>query len=314
MKRLGVDVGSTTLKCAVVDETGALCFARYMRHYSKIDQRLGELLRQVAEQFPGESMEVSLSGSAGMGLAEEADLPFVQEVYAERVAVGRLAPGTDVVIELGGEDAKILFLTGGFEMRMNGTCAGGTGAFIDQMAALMEISIEDMDGLAARHEKLYTIASRCGVFAKSDIQPLLNQGARKEDVCASIFYAVVNQTIAGLAQGREIKGNILYLGGPLTYIPELRKSFDHVLQTEGLCPENALYYVAMGAAFAGTGQAQPLDELIQRLQHRSRAGRYTACPPLFESQEEYDAFTARHRAASQGIRQIDAPSGPCISA
>ncbi|MCD8115851.1 MAG: acyl-CoA dehydratase activase-related protein [Oscillospiraceae bacterium] len=310
MKRLGVDVGSTTLKCAVVDEAGELRFARYMRHYSKIDQRLGELLRQVAEQFPGESMEVSLSGSAGMGLAEEADLPFVQEVYAERVAVGRLAPGTDVVIELGGEDAKILFLTGGFEMRMNGTCAGGTGAFIDQMAALMEISIDDMDGMAARHEKLYTIASRCGVFAKSDIQPLLNQGARKEDVCASIFYAVVNQTIAGLAQGREIKGNILYLGGPLTYIPELRKSFDQVLQTEGLCPENALYYVAMGAAFAGTGQAQPLDELIQRLQHRSRAGQYTSCPPLFESQEEYDAFTARHRAASEGIRQTDAPSGP----
>ncbi len=309
MKRLGVDIGSTTLKCVVVDEDGTLCFARYMRHYSKIDEKLGELLQLVDDTFPGEAMAVALSGSAGMGLAEEADLPFVQEVYAERVAVGRLAPDTDVVIELGGEDAKILFLTGGFEMRMNGTCAGGTGAFIDQMAALMEVPVEDMDALAARHEKLYTIASRCGVFAKSDIQPLLNQGARKEDICASIFFAVVNQTIAGLAQGREIKGNILYLGGPLTYIPQLRHSFDHVLQTEGLCPENALYFVALGAALAGSGQPQQLPDLIHRLHHRSRGGQYVSCQPLFACEDDYAAFTARHRAASEGIREITAPSG-----
>ena len=246
MKKLGIDVGSTTLKCAVMDEGGELVFARYLRHLSKIDECLREMLSQVQEELPGETFELAMSGSAGMGLAESMGLPFVQEVYAERVAVKRLAPDTDAVIELGGEDAKILFLTGGFEMRMNGTCAGGTGAFIDQMAALMQVRTEDMDALAAGHEKLYTIASRCGVFAKSDVQPLLNQGARREDVAASIFYAVVNQTIAGLAQGREIKGNILYLGGPLTYIPQLRAAFDDVLGEKGVCPENSLYYVAMG--------------------------------------------------------------------
>ncbi|MBQ2311999.1 MAG: 2-hydroxyglutaryl-CoA dehydratase, partial [Firmicutes bacterium] len=204
MKKLGIDVGSTTLKCVVLGEDGNLLFARYLRHLSKIDECLKEMLGQVLADYPGETFELAISGSAGMGLAESMGLPFVQEVYAERVAVKRLAPDTDAVIELGGEDAKILFLTGGFEMRMNGTCAGGTGAFIDQMAALMQVPTEEMDALAAKHEKLYTIASRCGVFAKSDVQPLLNQGARKEDIAASIFYAVVNQTIAGLAQGRDI--------------------------------------------------------------------------------------------------------------
>ena len=161
MKKLGIDVGSTTLKCVVLGEDGSLLFARYLRHLSKIDECLKEMLGQVLADYPGETFELAISGSAGMGLAESMGLPFVQEVYAERVAVKRLAPDTDAVIELGGEDAKILFLTGGFEMRMNGTCAGGTGAFIDQMAALMQVPTEEMDALAAKHEKLYTIASRC---------------------------------------------------------------------------------------------------------------------------------------------------------
>ena len=310
MKRLGVDVGSTTLKCVVLDEKDELLFSEYMRHFSKIDVYLTELLERVEARFPGEEMEVSFSGSAGMGLAESMDIPFVQEVYAERVSVRRLMPETDAVIELGGEDAKLLFLTGGFEMRMNGTCAGGTGAFIDQMAALMQISIDEMDELAARREKLYTIASRCGVFAKSDIQPLLNQGARKEDVSASIFYAVVNQTIAGLAQGREIRGHVLYLGGPLTYIRQLRAAFDDVLETEGVCPENSLYYVAMGAAWAGVGAPMRISELMDRLAHRSLGTGYTACKPLFTSEEEYERFAARHRRASEGICEIDVPEGP----
>ena len=309
MKLLGVDVGSTTLKCVVLDEDGRILFSEYMRHFSKIDERLGELLARVAERFPGEHMETAFSGSAGMGLADGLDIPFVQEVYAERVAVRRLAPDTDAVIELGGEDAKLLFLTGGFEMRMNGTCAGGTGAFIDQMAALMQLEIDEMNELAARREKLYTIASRCGVFAKSDVQPLLNQGARKEDVSASIFYAVVNQTIAGLAQGREIRGNILYLGGPLTYLSELRRAFDDVLETKGVCPENSLYYVALGAAWAGVGTPCAVPELMDRLAHRTVGG-YTACVPLFRDEAEYESFARRHRRASEGIREIDAPSGP----
>ena len=310
MKKLGIDVGSTTLKCVVLDDEENILHAEYMRHYSRISEYLGKLLERIAEKFPDEEMTLALSGSAGMGLADELDLPFVQEVYAERIAVRRFMPETDAVIELGGEDAKILFLTGGFEMRMNGTCAGGTGAFIDQMAALMQISVDDMNELAQRHEKLYTIASRCGVFAKSDIQPLLNQGARKEDVSASIFYAVVNQTIAGLAQGREFKGNILYLGGPLTFLSELRNAFDHVLQTTGTCPENSLYYVAYGAAIAGVGSAQALLPLSQRIAQGTGSGNYTACDPLFLSSEEYDSFVARHQKASEGIKSIDAPEGP----
>ena len=310
MKRLGIDVGSTTLKCIVEDEGGTLLFSEYMRHFSRISEYLGKLLEVIADKFPGEEMEISLSGSAGMGLAEELKLPFVQEVYAERIAVRRLVPDIDVVIELGGEDAKILFLTGGFEMRMNGTCAGGTGAFIDQMAALMQVSVDEMNELAARHEKLYTIASRCGVFAKSDIQPLLNQGARKEDVSASIFHAVVNQTVAGLAQGRAFKGNILYLGGPLTFIPELRRAFDEVLNTRGVCPENSLYFVAIGAAAAGVGEARDIKALAERLAEGVGNGNYTACEPLFASEAEYDSFLRRHRQASEGIKEIDKPNGP----
>ncbi len=307
MKKLGIDVGSTTLKCVVLGEDGSLLFARYLRHLSKIDECLKEMLGQVLADYPGETFELAISGSAGMGLAESMGLPFVQEVYAERVAVKRLAPDTDAVIELGGEDAKILFLTGGFEMRMNGTCAGGTGAFIDQMAALMQVPTEEMDSLAAKHEKLYTIASRCGVFAKSDVQPLLNQGARKEDIAASIFYAVVNQTIAGLAQGREIKGNILYLGGPLTYIPQLRAAFDDVLGAKGTCPQNSLYYVAMGAAWAGSAEPIDVPQLLDKLANRSMGKGYTACTPLFTSEEEYAAFCERHRKASEGISEISAP-------
>ena len=309
MFKLGIDVGSTTLKCAVLEESGALLWSRYLRHYSRIAENLGRLLAELREQFPGEKMELALSGSAGMGLAEELGLPFVQEVYAERIAVKRLMPGTDVVIELGGEDAKILFLTGGFEMRMNGTCAGGTGAFIDQMASLMQVEVSEMDALAEKAEKLYTIASRCGVFAKSDVQPLLNQGARKEDVAASIFRAVVNQTVAGLAQGREFKGNILYLGGPLTFLGALRRSFDEVLETKGVCPENSLFYVAMGAALAGVGAARDLDKLEERLRQGTGSGSYVACEPLFDSEEEYAAFRERHRRASLGITELTEPAG-----
>ncbi len=178
----------------------------------------------------------------------------MQEVYAEKLAVQRAAPDTDVVIELGGEDAKILFLSGGFEMRMNGTCAGGTGAFIDQMAALLHVTPTELNDLAAKREKICTIASRCGVFAKSDVQPLLNQGARHEDIAAGIFYAVVNQTVAGLAQGRRITGRVLYLGGPLYFLPELRKSFDDVLKTTGTCPENALLFRRARRGALGDGR------------------------------------------------------------
>ena len=196
MKKIGLDVGSTTLKCVVLDEKLNIVYSTYKRHFSKIAQMTGELLSELAEKFGGEKMQIVVSGSAGMGMATDMGIPFVQEVYATRNAVKQLCPETDVVIELGGEDAKILFLTGGLEVRMNGTCAGGTGAFIDRMASLLSVDTPTLNELAKNKEKIYTIASRCGVFAKSDVQPLINQGGRAEDIAASIFYAVVNQTVA----------------------------------------------------------------------------------------------------------------------
>ena len=247
--RVGLDIGSTTIKCVVLNENDGILYSTYERHFSHILEKAKELLQRVEKEYiQGQAVKLAISGSAGMGLAESCGVPFVQEVFATRVAVNKLVPGTDCVIELGGEDAKILFLTNGTEVRMNGSCAGGTGAFIDQMATLLKMSAEEMDKAAQKAERTYTIASRCGVFAKSDIQPLINQGARPEDVAASIYKAVVNQTIAGLAQGRPIQGKVLYLGGPLTFSTVLRQSFDEALNTTGICPENSLLFVAMGAA------------------------------------------------------------------
>ena len=241
MLKIGIDVGSTTMKTVALDEKNNLVYSDYQRHYSQIIEKGKEMLSAAMKAIGDEEVTISLSGSAGMGLAEAASIPFVQEVYATRVAARTFIPDTDTIIELGGEDAKILFLKNGLEVRMNGTCAGGTGAFIDQMATLLGISRDDIDRLAENSTEIYTIASRCGVFAKSDIQPLINQGAKTEDIAASILVAVVNQTIAGLAQGRKIEGHVVYLGGPLTFIKNLRKHFDEALGTRGTCPENSLY-------------------------------------------------------------------------
>ena len=213
-------------------------------------------------------------------------VPFVQEVFATRVAANRLAPGTDCIIELGGEDAKILFLTGGTEVRMNGSCAGGTGAFIDQMATLLKMSADEMDEAAQRRRAAPTPSPRrCGVFAKSDIQPLINQGAAGRGYRSqSIYQAVVNQTIAGLAQGRPIKGNILYLGGPLTFSRTLRQSFDKTLgRRRAPCPENSLLFVALGAAFYADEESD-LREVAKRLDNYSAAATYVSLPPLFADQ------------------------------
>ena len=296
--KIGLDIGSTTIKCVVLDETDSIIYKAYERHYSHIVEKAAEVLARLDKEIcKGEKALLSISGSAGMGLATACDVPFVQEVFATRVAAKRYAPDADVVIELGGEDAKILFLTHGTEVRMNGSCAGGTGAFIDQMATLLKMTPDEMNEAARHAEKTYTIASRCGVFAKSDIQPLLNQGAKASDVAASIFYAVVNQTIAGLAQGRVIQGNVLYLGGPLTFLPQLKKSFDKVLKLTGTCPENSLYYVALGAALY-SDKALNLAEVAERLEKYSATASYAFDPPLFASREEYEAFRARHAKAS----------------
>ena len=295
--RVGLDIGSTTIKCAVLDDRDRLIYSDYERHYSHILEKSEELLQRVCEKYiPGGRARLAISGSAGMGMADSVGVPFVQEVFATRVAANRLSPGTDCIIELGGEDAKILFLTGAMEVRMNGSCAGGTGAFIDQMATLLKLSAEELNEAAHRAEKTYTIASRCGVFAKSDIQPLINQGARTEDIAASIYQAVVNQTIAGLAQGRAIKGNVLYLGGPLTFSDVLRESFDATLGVRGVCPENSLYYVAMGAAIYSDEEFD-LRDVAERMKRRGASANYRSLPPLFRSREEYDAFAERHAKA-----------------
>ena len=294
--RIGIDIGSTTIKSVVLGEDGAILSSSYERHYSQIIQKTSELLTRIREEHPDcETAEIAISGSAGMGMAEGCGIPFVQEVFATRIALTDRMPGVDAAIELGGEDAKILFLTNGLEVRMNGSCAGGTGAFIDQMATLLGCSPSEMNEQAAHAARLYTIASRCGVFAKSDIQPLLNQGALHSDLSASIFAAVVNQTIAGLAQGRPIKGKVAYLGGPLTFLSELRKSFDHALELTGICPEDSLYYVALGAALSCDPSCERnFTDMLQKLSSFSRQGNYNSIAPLFCSREDYQQFTSRH--------------------
>ncbi len=293
--KIGIDVGSTTLKCVVLDESDNMIFHSYERHFSQINEKTIELLEKLKEEFSNlNRASIAISGSAGMGLAQRLKIPFIQEVYATRLAVMKEIEDPDVVIELGGEDAKILFLSNGMEVRMNGSCAGGTGAFIDQMATLMGITLTQMNDMAKTYNKIYTIASRCGVFAKSDIQPLLNQGASKNDISCSIFQAVVNQTIGGLAQGRPIKGKVVYLGGPLTFFSELRKRFDDTLGLIGICPENSLYFVALGAAYSSESALISLDELISKIRNVKFTTRASGAKRLFNSEEEYNEFKLRH--------------------
>ena len=308
--RVGLDIGSTTIKCVVLNDAGEIVFSTYERHFSHILEKGRALLEKVAAEYlPDGKAYLAISGSAGMGLADSCKVPFVQEVFATRVAANRLVPGTDCIIELGGEDAKILFLTNGTEVRMNGSCAGGTGAFIDQMATLLKMGADEMDRAAQQATRTYTIASRCGVFAKSDIQPLINQGAQAGDIAASIYQAVVNQTIAGLAQGRPIQGNILYLGGPLTFSKTLRRSFDKTLGVTGTLPENSLLFVAMGAAFYAD-EVLDLHEVAQRLDNYSATATYVSLPPLFADKQEYEEFHARHMKASVPCLPFGADCGP----
>ena len=301
--RVGIDIGSTTVKVVVLDEENKLLFRSYERHYSKARERACETLGSIEDMLKGKDVRLVVTGSAGLGVAKAAGLDFVQEVYATAAAVNAYIPDTDAVIELGGEDAKIIFFGGALEERMNGSCAGGTGAFIDQMATLMNVSVSELDALSLKHEKIYPIASRCGVFAKSDIQPILNQGGRKEDVAASIFQAVVDQTVAGLTQGRELKGKIVFLGGPLHFLMGLRERFTDTLQLDedhAIFPEDGDCFAAMGAALCASDyEARPFDELLRLLREsRDATSVVDTMPPLFESQADYDAFAARHNAST----------------
>lgn len=303
MYRIGLDIGSTTIKCVVLDDQDQIVYKSYQRHRALIKEKTEELLSYISENILHENeAKLSITGSAGIGVAEKYHIPFVQEVIATQVAVESYPETIDVVIELGGEDAKILFLTNGVEVRMNGTCAGGTGAFIDQMAVLLDVDLEEMDRLASEATQIYAIASRCGVFAKSDIQPLLNQGASKANVAASIFQAVVNQTIGGLAQGRDLVGRMMFLGGPLTFLKSLQKSFIETLDLSpenGIFPENAQYYVAYGAAlYSGKERTVSIKDTLAEMAVSTVSAYSGSLQPLFRDEAEYDAFIKRHQANS----------------
>lgn len=295
-KLLGIDVGSTTVKVCVIDEEGKILYSSYVRHLSRVKECVLSELEKI--RAISESYRVCITGSAGLGLAQRGKIPFVQEVQSAFGAIRKFYPDADACVELGGEDAKIIFITGGTEQRMNGSCAGGTGAFIDQMATLLDITVNEMDELALKAEKVYPIASRCGVFAKSDIQPLLNQGASKADISASIFRAVVDQTVSGLAQGRKIKGKVLFLGGPLYFLKGLRKAFTETLgldEAHAVFPENAPCFMSIGAAmYAENSQEEAISEIERRIRKASDSGAITVGDPLFSSQEEYNEFVARH--------------------
>ncbi len=299
--RIGIDIGSTTVKVVVLDEQNQLQFRSYERHFSKVREKTIETLSKIRHQLAGKQVKLVITGSAGLGVAKASNLDFVQEVYATAAAVDTYVPGTDAVIELGGEDAKIIFFGGALEERMNGSCAGGTGAFIDQMATLMNVTADELDTLSLDYQKIYPIASRCGVFAKSDIQPILNQGGRKEDVAASIFQAVVDQTIAGLTQGRELTGKIVFLGGPLHFLMGLRQRFVETLNLDeqhAIFPADGDCFAAMGAALCSEDYQEALfDDLMARLENSVGAvSSINTAPPLFTSQAEYDEFCARHNA------------------
>jgi predicted CoA-substrate-specific enzyme activase len=297
---IGIDIGSTTIKIIILDESNRIIYKHYSRHNTMVRDAAKSLFLDLRDILEGKKLKLAITGSAGLGLSKDAGCEFVQEVFATRISVETFLDNIDAVIELGGEDAKILFLTGGTEERMNGSCAGGTGAFIDQMASLLNVSLEELDTLSENHEKIYNIASRCGVFAKSDIQPLLNQGAKKTDIAASIYQAIVDQTITGLAQGRQLKGRIAFLGGPLTFQKGLRKRFIESmnLDTEhAIFPENGEYYVALGAALYSKNLSFINYKDILNGFTRAQNVRYSvhSMPPLFESQEEYKVFLEKHK-------------------
>ena len=313
--KIGIDAGSTTLKCIVLNEEDKILYSNYERHYSKVREKLIEELENIKGIIENKKFKIAITGSAGYGISKEYNLPFVQEVFATTLAIKRYYDDVDVAIELGGEDAKIIFLTGGFEERMNSSCAGGTGAFIDQMAHLMGLTVDEMDNLSLKHENIYEIASRCGVFAKTDIQPLLNQGARKEDISASVFQSVVNQTIGGLAQGRSIEGKIMFLGGPLYFCKGLRERFIKTLKLKDndvVSPENAQVFVAIGSAIYSkeNNKKYEYEELLNTIkENHNEIPTMNVIDPLFNSEEEYNEFKERHQKAKVKVSDINNYTG-----
>lgn len=315
--RAGIDIGSTTVKLVILDENNNIIYGKYRRHQANTQGTLTELLKEASAEVGECMLKLKITGSGSINLGKALGIEFVQEVVAVAAALHYVAPQTDVAIELGGEDAKIIYFTGGLEERMNGVCAGGTGSFIDQMAALLQTDAEGLNREAESYKEIYPIAARCGVFAKTDIQPLINEGATKADLAASVFQAVVNQTISGLACGKPIRGCVAFLGGPLHFMPELKKAFIRTLKLtpENIVdPENSHLFAAMGAALgAEDTQAVSIAELTEKLERGVKISfEMPRLAPLFETNEEYDEFCERHNAAVVKKEALADYSGACF--
>lgn len=315
---VGLDVGSTTVKIIVIDSNKKEIYSDYTRHFSDTKNTVCKVLDSLPEKFPNSKFTIALTGSGAMSAATFLGLPFIQEVVSCKRAVEKFIPQTDVVIELGGEDAKIIYFDQSIEQRMNGTCAGGTGAFLDQMASLLDTDTAGLNELAKDYSTIYPIASRCGVFAKTDVQPLINEGAEKSDIAASIFQAVVNQTISGLACGRPIRGTVAFLGGPLNYLPELRKRFIETLNLkpeEIVVPEEAHLLVAKGACLDAIHNTPiSIEELKQKIHNLRNSQDNTSHPvePLFDSTEAYNEFKNRHEQSKVTRKDLSTFEGDCF--
>lgn len=314
---LGIDIGSTTVKIAILNEAHHILFSDYKRHFANIQETLSELLKDSLSQLGNITLHPMITGSGGLTLANHLGVPFVQEVIAVSTALQDLAPQTDVAIELGGEDAKIIYFeNGNVEQRMNGICAGGTGSFIDQMASLLQTDAAGLNEYAKNYKSLYTIAARCGVFAKSDIQPLINEGATKEDLSASIFQAVVNQTISGLACGKPIRGHVAFLGGPLHFLSELKTAFVRTLKLDEehtIEADNSHLFAAIGSALNAKEEVfVTLEEMVQKLSSGIKMEfEVERMDPLFSSDEEYESFRTRHDSHCVKTASLDDYVGNC---
>ena len=316
--KLGIDIGSTTVKVALLDENDTLLFSDYERHFANIRETLHDLIEKAYDITGNLSVHPMITGSGGLTLANHLQVPFVQEVISVATALKELAPKTDVAIELGGEDAKIIYFEGGnVEQRMNGICAGGTGSFIDQMASLLQTDATGLNEYAKNYHSLYTIAARCGVFAKSDIQPLINDGATKEDLSASIFQAVVNQTISGLACGKPIRGHVAFLGGPLHFLSELKAAFIRTLKLDDehiVDTDYSHLFAAIGSALNAKEEiSYSMEEMVSKLSGDIKMEfEVERMEPLFASTSEYESFKTRHSKHHVHTEELSSYHGNCF--
>lgn len=314
---LGIDIGSTTVKIAILDKNKEILFSDYERHFANIQETLAKLISKANEELGNMEFSPVITGSGGLTISKHLNIPFVQEVVAVATALDHYAPQTDVAIELGGEDAKIIYFSNGIDQRMNGICAGGTGSFIDQMATLLKTDAIGLNEYAKNYKALYPIAARCGVFAKSDIQPLINEGATKEDLSASIFQAVVNQTISGLACGKPIRGNVAFLGGPLHFLTELKKAFIRTLKLtpeQTIAPELSHLFAAIGSALNSTFEVTTsFKDLLGKLSSKIKMDfEVNRMEPLFANEDEYHTFTKRHMEHAVVKGELDTYEGDCF--